>query len=58
MIMIDQKLLDILACPQDKLPLEDHGDYLVNTRLSVAYPVQDGIPVLLLSEAVDWPLTK
>lgn len=54
--MIDPKLLEILACPQDKQPLEDHGDYLVNPRLGVAYPVQDDIPVLLVDEAVKWPL--
>ena len=54
--MIDQKLLEILACPIDKRPLEDHGDYLVNPRLNKAYPVQDGIPVLLVEEAKDWPV--
>lgn len=53
--MIDQKLLEILVCPIDRQPLEDHGDYLVNPRLSKAYPVQDGIPVLLVDEATDWP---
>ena len=36
--MTDPRLLEILVCPQDKQPLEDHGDYLVNPRLSVAYP--------------------
>ncbi|AEI09309.1 hypothetical protein CRES_0953 [Corynebacterium resistens DSM 45100] len=56
--MIDPKLLEILACPQDKQPLEDHGDYLVNPRLGVAYPVQDDIPVLLVDEAVKWPLAS
>lgn len=55
--MIDPRLLEILVCPQDKLPLEVQGDYLVNDRLNVAYPVQDGIPVLLADEAVSWPLT-
>lgn len=54
--MIDSQLLEILACPQDKGPLEQHGDYLVNTRLGRAYPIEDGIPVLLIDEAVDWPL--
>ena len=54
--MIDQKLLEILACPIDKQPLEDHGDYLVNPRLNKAYPVQDDIPVLLVEEAQDWPV--
>ncbi|MBF4553706.1 Trm112 family protein [Corynebacterium suicordis] len=53
--MIDSHLLDILACPQDKGPLELNGDYLVNPRLNVAYPIQDGIPVLLVDEAVTWP---
>lgn len=56
--MIDPRLLEILVCPQDKQPLEEHGDYLVNPRLSLAYPVQDGIPVLLADEAVTWPLTQ
>ena len=56
--MIDPKLLEILACPQDKQSLEDHGDYLVNPRLGIAYPVQDGIPVLLVDEAVKWPLNS
>ena len=56
--MIDPKLLEILACPQDKQPLEDHGDYLVNPRLGIAYPVHDGIPVLLVDEALTWPLTS
>lgn len=54
--MIDQKLLEILVCPIDRQPLEDHGDYLVNPRLNKAYPVQDGIPVMLVDEAVDWPI--
>ena len=54
--MIDQKLLEILVCPIDRQPLEDHGDYLVNPRLNKAYPVQDGIPVLLVEEAKDWPV--
>ena len=54
--MIDPKLLELLACPQDKQPLEDHGDYLVNPRLVRSYPVSDGIPFLLTDYAVDCPL--
>jgi len=54
--MIDQKFLEILVCPIDKQPLEDHGDYLVNPRLNKAYPVQDDIPVMLVDEAKDWPI--
>lgn len=56
--MIDSRLLDMLACPQDKQPLEYHGTHLVNPRLSVAYPIEEGIPVLLVEKAVAWPLAE
>lgn len=52
--MIDPRLLEILVCPQDKQPLELDGGYLVNPRMGIAYPVQDGIPVLLADEAIEW----
>lgn len=51
---IDATLLSILACPQDKGPLlylEDELFY--NPRLRRAYPIEDGLPVLLISEARD-----
>ena len=50
---LDPKLLAVLACPQDKGPLEYHEseNILVNPRLKVAYPITDGIPVLLIDEA-------
>jgi len=50
---LDQRLLDILACPDDKGPLlyvEDE-DVLYNPRLRRAYAITDGIPVLLIDEA-------
>jgi uncharacterized protein len=50
---LDQRLLDILACPEDKGPLlyvEDE-DVLYNPRLRRAYAITDGIPVLLIDEA-------
>jgi len=56
--MIDSRLLELLACPKDKQPLEQHGDYLVNPRLDRAYPIVDGIPVLLEDNAVAWPLAQ
>ena len=46
-------LLAILACPQDKGPLyhvEDEA-ILYNPRLTRAYAVRDGIPVMLIDEA-------
>lgn len=50
---LDQRLLDILACPEDKGPLlyfEDE-DMLFNPRLSRTYAITDDIPVLLIDEA-------
>ncbi|MGL6233975.1 MAG: Trm112 family protein [Segniliparus sp.] len=49
---IDAKLLEILACPQDHGPLLYVPDELLyNPRLHVAYPVEDGLPVLLADHA-------
>ncbi|MET0196175.1 protein YcaR in KDO2-Lipid A biosynthesis cluster [Rhodococcus sp. RS1C4] len=51
---IDQTLLSILACPVDKGPLllvED--ELLYNPRLRRAYPIENGIPVLLVDDARD-----
>jgi uncharacterized protein len=50
---LDPRLLEILACPEDKGPLlyfPDEGR-LVNQRLSRSYRVEDGIPVMLIDEA-------
>ncbi|MBA4505749.1 Trm112 family protein [Corynebacterium sanguinis] len=54
---LDPKLLDVLACPQDKGPLvyKDAEQLLVNERLGVAYRIDDGIPVLLIDEAQTYP---
>ena len=51
--MIDEKLLKILVCPQDRGPLLLVGDeWLYNSRLRRKYRIEDGIPVLLIDEAV------
>ena len=50
---IDHELLKILACPEDKgelLYFEDEN-ILYNPRTRRAYPIKEGIPVLLISEA-------
>lgn len=51
--MIDEKLLSILVCPVSKAPLEYHKDKdeLVCKASGLAYPIRDGIPVMLESEA-------
>ena len=52
MSVIDARLLDILACPEDKGPLLLVGeDTLYNQRLRRAYRIDDGIPVLLVDES-------
>ena len=51
--MVDEKLLSILVCPQDRGPLLLVGnEWLYNPRLRRAYRIEDGIPVLLVDEAV------
>lgn len=51
---IDATLLKILACPQDKGPLLYVPDELFyNPRLRRAYPIEEGLPVLLTTEARD-----
>lgn len=53
MPVIDAKLLKILVCPQDRGPLLPVGDdWLYNARLHRKYRIDDGIPVLLVDEAV------
>ncbi|MCK0173246.1 MULTISPECIES: Trm112 family protein [Mycobacteriaceae] len=52
--MIDQRLRAILVCPQDRGPLLLIDDeMLYNPRLRRGYRIDDGIPVLLVDEAVD-----
>jgi uncharacterized protein YbaR (Trm112 family) len=57
---IDAELLELLACPSDDhAPLrEEHrdgADVLVCTHCATSYPVEDGIPVLLVDEATPGP---
>ncbi len=49
--MIDSALLKLLVCPKSKAPLEQIGDELICTASGLAYPIKDGIPVLLEDEA-------
>jgi uncharacterized protein YbaR (Trm112 family) len=53
--VIDSELLSILVCPVSKAPLvvADSGEELLCLASGLAYPVRDGIPVLLSDEARD-----
>ena len=50
---IDPKLLEILVCPLTKGPLEYDraAQELISRKAGIAYPVRDGIPILLENEA-------
>jgi uncharacterized protein YbaR (Trm112 family) len=50
---VDPKLLHILVCPADRGALLLIDNRLYNPRLHKAYRIEDGIPVLLVDEAVD-----
>ena len=55
--MIDETLLSILVCPADSGPLvlvgKDDEELLYNPRMRRAYRIEDGIPVLLVDEAIE-----
>ncbi len=52
---LDARLLEILACPQDKGPLYYFADEdtLYNDRLQRRYEIRQDIPVVLVDEAQD-----
>jgi uncharacterized protein YbaR (Trm112 family) len=55
--VIDETLLNILVCPADRGPLvlvdNQNEALLYNPRLRRAYRIEDGIPVLLVDEAIE-----
>jgi uncharacterized protein len=52
-MVLDPKLLEILACPKDKGPLLYFADEesLYNPRLRLRYRITDDIPIMLIDEA-------
>nr|WP_040557504.1 Trm112 family protein [Reinekea blandensis] len=50
---MDKQLLAILVCPVTKAPLQidKERNELISTAAKLAYPVRDGIPVMLEDEA-------
>ena len=49
---IAPELLEILICPLTRSKLRQEGDELVAEVGALRYPVRDGIPVLLIEEAI------
>lgn len=50
---IDPKLLEILVCPLTKGPLryDAEAQELISEQAGLAYPIRDGIPIMLVDEA-------
>ena len=50
---VDPKLLEILVCPLTKGPLryDPERQELISERAGLAYPIRDGIPIMLADEA-------
>ncbi len=50
---VDPKLLDILVCPLTKKPLRYNAtkQELISDAAGLAYPIRDGIPIMLVDEA-------
>jgi uncharacterized protein len=50
---VDPKLLDLLVCPLTKgrLSYDRDTNELVSEKARLAYPIRDGIPIMLVSEA-------
>ena len=50
---VDPKLLEILVCPLTKGPLEYDAaaQELISRKAGLAYPIRDGIPIMLIDEA-------
>ena len=50
---VDPKLLEILVCPVSKAPLryDAEAQELISDTAKLAYPIRDGIPIMLPDEA-------
>jgi uncharacterized protein YbaR (Trm112 family) len=52
---VDPRLLEVLVCPLTRAPLEydrDRGE-LISRAAKLAYPIRDGVPIMLPEEARD-----
>ena len=49
----DRKMLEALICPQthSTLKFNQESQELISSKAGVAYPIRDGIPVMLIDEA-------
>jgi len=54
---IDPRLLELLVCPVTKMPLQYDAERqeLISKSAGLAYPIRDGIPIMLPDEARELP---
>jgi uncharacterized protein YbaR (Trm112 family) len=54
---LDPVLLELLVCPATRRPLiwDRARQLLLSPDAGLAYPVRDGVPVMLVEEAIAWP---
>lgn len=52
---VDPRLLELLICPVSRGPLSFDSEHceLVSKKAGLAYPIRDGVPIMLESEARD-----
>lgn len=48
---LNDRLLQMLRCPLTHSPVRREGDWLIAEKGGLAYPIRDGIPVMLVEEA-------
>lgn len=50
---VDPKLLEILVCPLTKAPLtyDAKAQELISQKAGLAFPIRDGVPIMLVDEA-------
>tara|TARA_B100000678_G_scaffold236279_1_gene205840 strand:- start:189 stop:374 length:186 start_codon:yes stop_codon:yes gene_type:complete len=48
---VDPKLMEILVCPISKKELVQKGDELICIESQLAYPIKNGIPIMIPEEA-------
>ncbi|KJV65660.1 Trm112 family protein [Ehrlichia muris] len=51
--MFDRKILEILVCPltRDKLQYNKDTNELISQKAKLAFPIRNGIPIMLIDEA-------
>jgi len=57
-LRVDSRLLELLICPVSKGPLEfsQSARLLLSRKAGLAYPIRDGIPIMLPDEASTIPI--